>query len=115
MIDFYNLVSKANLNSYGQLEFFRASDSIDEFLAFVTKDEYIAWRTEWKAAYAALSSEIRELRTKWRAEGSDHEPVLHTTLYSRRRLARLMMALRHESKRKAEQLYQQSKAASKVA
>ena len=33
-------------------------------LPFTTKAEYIAWRTEWRANYAALSIQIREWKTK---------------------------------------------------
>lgn len=115
MIDFYNLTAKAYLNDDGEIRFYRSTDSLDEFLPFQSKDEYLAWRAEWRQAYKELSKDIRERRTAWRAEGQEHDPVLQGHLSNRRRLARLMLALRHESKRRAERLYQASKEASQVA
>lgn len=113
MIDTYNLSTISNWNPDRAL---KADDAaLQPFLTFETKEEYLAWRAEWRTAYRELSERIRELRPQWRAEGSDHQPQLHHALFTCRALARSMMALRAASKVKAEALYQASKEASAVA
>lgn len=114
MIDFYNLVAKAYLDKEGEFKFYRSSDSLDEFLDFETKEQYIAWRAEWRKAYADLSLTIRTARQIWRAEGQEHDFIHQSNLFRYRKLARLMLALRRESKRRAEALYQKSKASSPI-
>lgn len=89
--------------------------ALQPFLTFADRESYLAWRAEWKEAYRDLSAYIRFLRKQFRSEGSDHEVVTVSLLYSNRALARTMLALRHASKVKAEALYQASKEASQVA
>jgi len=89
--------------------------AIQEQLTFTNKEEYLAWRAEWKATYKELSAEIRTLRKQWRAEGSDHDISTHRALFSKRALARAMLTLRHASKKKAQELYLAEKEAAKVA
>lgn len=85
------------------------------FLYFETKQDYLDWRVDWRERYADLSKTIREERKAWRAEGSDHDPKLHHSLFRHRAEARTMLDLRKASKVKAERLYQQSKAVVEVA
>lgn len=88
---------------------------LEKFMPFETKQEYVDWRADWREFYAELSQRIRERRTAWRAEGSDHEDKLHHELFSARGLARSMLRLRAASKERAERLYQASKEAAEVA
>ena len=81
-----------------------------EFLAFTTREEYVAWREEWKAAYTDLSGQIRTMRKEWRAEGQNHAFPLHGQLFRARCLARTMLAIRHASRIRAEAEYQSSRA-----
>jgi hypothetical protein len=112
-IDTYKLQSISPWNPEHAFE--PDSKYLTPYLDFETKDEYVAWRAEWKTAYAALSERIRELRTEWRAEGSVHDAARHNALFSSRALARSLLTLRKASKLRAEQLYQASKATAEVA
>jgi hypothetical protein len=113
MIDSYKLLAKTPHNPNNALA---ADDPIlQEFLVFDDRESYLAWRAEWKQQYAELSQSIRGLRKEWRAEGSNHNFQLHNNLLRSRALARSMLALRHASKARAEQLYQESKTIAEVA
>lgn len=83
---------------------------LQPFLSFETKEEYLAWRADWRERYADLSVSIRSARKTWRVEGNDHDAQNHNNLFYWRRLARTMLTLRAASKVKAEALYQQAKA-----
>jgi hypothetical protein len=85
------------------------------FLDFATKDEYIAWRDEWRRVYADLTKEIRTVRAEWRKDKSGHTFTINHAYHSRRALARSMMSLRKASKVRAEQQYLAAKEAAKVA
>lgn len=102
MIDTYSLTAISNWNREKSLK--SDDPKLQAFLTFESKTEYLAWRAEWKVAYAELSDRIRTLRTEWRAEGSDHDFQRHHALFSSRALARSMLALRAASKVKAGEL-----------
>jgi len=83
-------------------------------LTFTTKDEYIAWRAEWRRQYAAKSEEIRAIRRDIRE--AQHDGICGTVgrLTSDIRYLRAeateMIALRHASKIRSQEQYLAAKA-----
>lgn len=86
-----------------------SDDGIQKQLGFEDRDSYLVWRQEWRQVYAALSAHIREIRAQWRAEGSEHDPLVHRALFNDRALARTMLALRAASKAKSGHLREEAK------
>lgn len=78
---------------------------------FTTRDEYLAFRTQWRAEYKAISQEIRDLkrniREAYRAGNWDSASSLQSTLsYTRRRANQYMQA-----RTKATELMREQRAA----
>jgi hypothetical protein len=69
-------------------------------LEFTDRESYIAWRKAWRDRYATLSEEIRELRKQMKGPG------YHATEQSlrelKRKVARMAMEVRGNSKIKAD-------------
>ncbi len=78
---------------------------------FTNKETYLAYRSEWKAKYQALSQEIRELKTDinetQRAKG--YAGSMQYSLLKKRALATAMLEERKESKVEAQRQYLASK------
>ncbi len=72
-------------------------------LTFITREEYFAWRAEWRTEYAALSASIGAGKRKRSAlfkDGKDASTV-QTILHRQEKMAFEMMELRSESKKRA--------------
>jgi hypothetical protein len=76
-------------------------DKAGEFLTFVTKEQYLQFRTEWRALYAELS--IRA-RTGLPSQGSTLEMP-----WNSRELRRFLLEIRRQSKILAQAQYLASK------
>jgi hypothetical protein len=68
-----------------------------------TRESYIAWRTEWRAEYKALSREIRA--TKYQISNTfragEYAGRLQYQLHKQRIQANILLELREESKKQA--------------
>jgi hypothetical protein len=78
--------------------------ALAEALTFTTRDDYLAWVADWKAAYAETADRIRALKRqrspKNRPESTTPMQVL-TDLYRTRVTAKALLALRKASKVRA--------------
>ncbi len=80
-------------------------------LPFNTKAEYLAWRTQWKANYAALSETIRQHKTDRKDKDSAIRSMAQGQHHVCRRRATQMLEERKASKEQAQRLYLAAKAA----
>lgn len=74
---------------------------------FNTREEYLAYRAEWKANYKALSAEIRQLKLEIKNKDRAGEPVgaLPYKLRASQERATLMLQELKEAKQLANQQY----------
>lgn len=78
--------------------------SINE-MNFSTRETYIAWRANWRSAYSAISTEIRqtknELANAFRMGDLSKAATLQRDLLANRALATRLLDLRKEAKKKS--------------
>lgn len=75
---------------------------------FNTKTTYLAYRSEWKAEYTALSQQIRNQKNHIRSQSVPSSKE-YFNLFQLRDIATFMLAELHLSKAKARQQYLASK------
>lgn len=75
-------------------------------LTFVTKQEYLTWRADWRAAYAVLSGEIR--REKHANKEADRARKCKSNhIHSLKVIATVTLQERQASKERAQEMYLQ--------
>lgn len=78
---------------------------------FNNKEEYLAWRAEWRAQYAQLTQDIREHKL----QRKDRDPATRSSAqyycWSCRKEATALLELRKKSKIEAQRQYLAAKAA----
>jgi hypothetical protein len=78
---------------------------------FTSKEEYLAWRAEWRAQYAQLTQDIREHKL----QRKDRDPATRSSAqyycWSCRKEATALLELRKKSKIEAQRQYLATKAA----
>ena len=84
-------------------------------LPFNTKQEYLAWRTQWKTNYAALSETIREHKRNMKDKDPDVRSMAQCHRWVCRVKAARMLEERKASKVQAQQQYLAAKAAQAAA
>lgn len=82
---------------------------------FTNKEEYLAWRAEWRAQYAQLTQDIREHKLLRK----DRDPATRSRAqyycWSGRKEATALLELRKKSKVEAQRQYLATKAAAVTA
>jgi hypothetical protein len=80
-------------------------------ITFTNKETYIAWRAEWRADYAELTTKIRSLRREMNEAFRDNRPAANAQFQLRmaRYKANEMMELRAEAKTRAAEQYAASR------
>ena len=78
---------------------------------FKTKKEYLTWRSQWKAEYAALSTEIRACKTARKSRSSEERSAAQVWCYLHRKKATALLEKRAQSKVMAQQCYLAAKTA----
>ena len=82
---------------------------------FTNKAEYLTWRSQWRAEYAALSNEIREAKKDRKSKYKNEQSCAQVTCWQLRIKAAKMIAKRKESKVLAQSQYLAAKAATRQA
>lgn len=81
---------------------------------FTNKEEYLAWRAEWRAQYAQLTQDIREHKL----QRKDRDPATRSSAqyycWKCRKEATELLELRKKSKVEAQRQYLAAKAAAVV-
>lgn len=73
-------------------------------MTFTTREEYLAYRAEWRARYKAQSQLIRDLRRELKAADSSEHPRLQSRLhYARVEANRMNLELAEAKKAAAAQ------------
>lgn len=67
-------------------------------LNFTDRASYIAWRSEWRASYKALSQEIRSLKLASKSGTQDEQSSAQSKLSRKSAEATAMLKLRAKSK-----------------
>ena len=82
---------------------------------FTNKAEYLTWRSQWKAEYAALSNEIREAKKDRKSKDKNEQSCAQVECWLLRKKANAMLKKRKESKVQAQAQYLAAKAAPQTA
>jgi len=76
-------------------------------LTFTTREQYVAWRAQWRKEYAELSSRIRKenlaLKDAFRGKGTASTWTIRHNLVVLRSTARAMLEMRAASKVRAQE------------
>ncbi len=77
-------------------------------LVFETRDQYLAWRAEWRASYKAHSADIRAMKREIARvqKTGGHAGAVQAELARLRAMAFLKMEQRAETKRRAAEMRQ---------
>lgn len=70
-------------------------------LNFTDRASYIAWRSEWRAEYAALSTEIRSLKRQAKTGTQEEQSSAQSKLHRKSLEATAKLKLRAKSKKLA--------------
>jgi hypothetical protein len=77
---------------------------------FTNKAEYLTWRSQWKAEYAALSNEIREVKKDRKSKDKHIQSCAQVDCWRLRIKATKMLEERKKSKVLAQSQYLAAKA-----
>lgn len=72
-------------------------------LNFTDRASYLAWRSEWRANYAALSTEIRSLKRQAKTGTQEEQSSAQSKLHRKSLEATATLKLREKSKKLAAQ------------